>query len=884
MKLKQFLHGALATLLVVAAASCSTDELTKKGTDPEGGTCADGTRTLKFRMEGLTIAPGKTKAPDAGAIATDEENLVDDLILVLSVGNFADGQMEIWHYSKDNLDEPDGINKLLLAQNGKYLDGVVKTKLETAGETLHIAVYTNGLTFTSADNKPYSLPDFAAMVEDRTTLPTGMGTTLKNENGTYGTELIDPAVKLFTPPLPMMGGTDITDAGATTFALPLERLVARFDLQNQVENVRFLSITPLNVPANMQAMGLNDIEFIDKTPPVIVYNGTDYESPEAIASQKAASLFYTYPYKREEGQPTMTLEVKAVYRDELGNWTPKTYNLKLTRDGAEINIMQNTRYTIVITEATDQTLTSTIRIANWEMGSDLNGNLATDVATKTPQLGSFAGTNASLVPLNGQNMIVVDPVKSGSEVAFSVTNYSDMGSDEDNFLYDIVSTDNDKDHIWLDTNTSRFESFSFAVNAEKVGNLTSDAITSLPDLIIRIKNALNPANYQTVRVIPSWIRDNGGEKDRYGNNGEKATPYQLKSTSDLLGFLAATNGNDGANFFLGKYLELTNDIDLEGYELSNGVGNGQITPGTGFQGYLNGNDHTVRNLKIRVNQAETTSDNVVVGLITKNATGSISNLSVTGTIEVSTKTTGKVFVGGIVGESDSYITNCHSKVNITVDCPGSAIYEDPSDPTAGLPSTGIGGILGRNNNSGASELQIRGCSNSGTITANHGFVGGIAGQTAGVITSYNIGNIRTTGCEAVGGIAGETSYQDNYNNYLNSGIHNSYNTAVITGGTHTGGIIGSCYYQDNEGNIARKYNLVASDGSCYYNSETDSGTNPTGVAVPLSGMTGSQILEGLNKDIDQKTDNLGIGEKYKIFTSGGAGKYPILGKEESMQP
>lgn len=213
MKLKQFLHGALATLLVVAAASCSTDELTKKGTDPEGGTNADGTRTLKFRMEGLTIAPGKTKAPDAGAIATDEENLVDDLILVLSVGNFADGQMEIWHYSKDNLDEPDGINKLLLAQNGKYLDGVVKTKLETAGETLHIAVYTNGLTFTSADNKPYSLPDFAAMVEDRTTLPTGMGTTLKNENGTYGTELIDPAVKLFTPPLPMMGGTDITDAG-----------------------------------------------------------------------------------------------------------------------------------------------------------------------------------------------------------------------------------------------------------------------------------------------------------------------------------------------------------------------------------------------------------------------------------------------------------------------------------------------------------------------------------------------------------------------------------------------------------------------------------------------------------------------------------------------
>lgn len=443
MKLKQFLHGALATLLVVAAASCSTDELTKKGTDPEGGTNADGTRTLKFRMEGLTIATGKTKATDAGAIATDEENLVDDLILVLSV----ETESEIWHYSKDNLDEPDGVNKLLLAQNGKYLDGVVRTKLETAGKKLQIEVLTNGLTYFSADKKPYSLPNFADPEYITNNLPTGMGTTLKNENGTYGTELIDPAVKLFTPPLPMMGGTDITDAGATTFALPLERLVARFDLQNQVENVRFLSITPLNVPANMQAMGLNDIEFIDKTPPVIVYNGTDYESPEAIASQKAASLFYTYPYKREEGQPTMTLEVKAVYRDELGNWTPKTYNLKLTRDGAEINIMQNTRYTIVITEATDQTLTSTIRIANWEMGSDLDGNLSTEVAKLTPEIGNFAGDNASMVPLNGQNIVVVDP-KEESRVSFSVTNYAAMAN-SNNIICDIVSSDNDPNHIWL---------------------------------------------------------------------------------------------------------------------------------------------------------------------------------------------------------------------------------------------------------------------------------------------------------------------------------------------------------------------------------------------------------------------------------------------------
>lgn len=875
MKLKQFLHGALATLLVVAAASCSTDELTKKGTDPEGGTNADGTRTLKFRMEGLTIASGKTKAPDAGAIATDEENLVDDLILILSVGD-DNRESEIWHYSKDNLDEPDGVNKLLLAQNGKYLDGVVRTKLE--GDP-NVAVYINGLTFFSADKKPCSLPDFADP-EFLTTPPAGIATTLKNENGTYGTELLDLAVKQFAPPLPMMGEAT-TGEGATTFSLALERVVARFDLQNQVENVRFLSITPLNVPAYCLMMNLEKMSFIDKTPPVIVYNGTDYESPEAIASQKAASLFYTYPYKREEGQPTMTLEVKAVYRDELGNWTPKTYTLKLTRDGAEINIMQNTRYTIVITEATDQTLTSTIRIANWEMGSDLDGNLSTEVAKLTPEIGNFAGTNASVVPLNGQNMIVVDPIGTSSTVTFSVTNYaSDMGSSSDNLLCDIVSADNTPANIWLDNNTGSEDSYSFAVNASKVTELTDASTTSLPDLIIRVKNAKNPANYQTVRVVPSWVRNSGTEKDRYGNAGTEADPYELKSTSDLLGFLAATNKKPTPNKFSSKFIELTNDIDLEGYELSNGA---SINSGSGnkFTGKLDGNGHTVRNLKIKVNQTSSSSD-VSVGLFAYTDRSTISNLSVTGTIEISTETTGKVFVGGIVGEGTGYITNCHSNVNITVDCSNSKIYENPNNP--GLPMTGIGGVTGCCSVTN-SLLQIRGCSNSGTITANHGFVGGIAGYTTGVITSYNTGNIRTTAdCEAVGGIAGEIYYNTLNTNWRQSGIHNSYNTAVITGGTHTGGIIGSCYQQDNEGNIARKYDLVASDGSCYYNSETGSGTNPTGVAVPLSGMTGSQILEGLNKDIDQKTDNLGIGEKYKIFTSGGAGKYPILGKEENKQP
>ena len=879
MKLKQFLYGTLATLLLVAAASCSTDELTKNGTTgPEIN--ADGTRTLKFRMEGLTINP--EKSPTKASIASDEENLVDDLTLVLSSADDPT-KTEVWHYSKDNLDEPDGVNKLLLTQNGKSLDGVVKTKLETPTNGYMVSVMTNGLTFFSGEDKPLPLPDYTD-IEKVVKYTSYMGITLKNDDGTYGTKQLDQAVKQITTPLPMHGTATIEMDG-TTFNLPLERMVARFDLQNQVENVRFLSITPLNAPGNIIADGLTGEQvYIDRLPAVSIYDGTDYESPEAIAAQNTESLFYTYPSKGTLGKDFMTLEIAAVYRDELGNWMPKKYNLKLTREGREISIMSNTRYTIVITDATDQTVTSTIRIANWEMGSDLDGNLATEVATKTPQLGSFAGTNASVVPLNGQNMIAVDPIGTSSTVTFSVANYADdMGNSADNLLCDIVSADGNKEHIWLDANSGSDADYTFAVNADKITALTTENITTLPDQIIRIKNAKNPANYQTVRVIPSWLRNSGTESDRYGNAGTEADPYELRSAADLLGLLAATNNESAVQTFENKYIRLTNDIDLEEYELNKGANN--LDTRNDFQGELDGNGHTIRNLKIRVNDTENSSDDVAVGLIAHSNRSTISNLSLTGTIEVSTQTTGSVWVGGIVGSGTASITNCHSKVNITVNCPQSKIYDDESAPGYGTPQTCIGGIIGSANDV-TKTIPIRSCSNTGTITANHGFVGGIAGYTTGAITSYNTGIIRATGCEAVGGIAGETFYSTgtgSTDGSLESGIHNSYNTAIISGGTHTGGIIGSCYHMDGEGNVAREYNMLTGDGSCYYNSETVSGTNPTGIAVSLSGMTGIQIVEGLNKDIEKK-GNLSMGEIYKIFTSGGAGKYPVLGKEETKQP
>ena len=109
MKLKYYLNGLLAALLL-ATASCSTDELVK--TDGEQPVIdADGTRTLKLRFDGLSIGTDKPDTKAGSTIATDEENLVDDLVLILVSGNDpATAQTETWHYSKENFDVPDGAN------------------------------------------------------------------------------------------------------------------------------------------------------------------------------------------------------------------------------------------------------------------------------------------------------------------------------------------------------------------------------------------------------------------------------------------------------------------------------------------------------------------------------------------------------------------------------------------------------------------------------------------------------------------------------------------------------------------------------------------------------------------------------------------------------
>lgn len=296
MKLKYYLNGLLAALLL-ATASCSTDELVKtEGEQPVID--ADGTRTLKLRFDGLSIGADNPGTKAGSSIATDEENLVDDLLLILVSGNDpATAQTETWHYSKENFDVPDGVNKLLLTQEGKFLNGVVKTKL--TGE-LGALVLTNGLS-VSPTEEPVKLEDqcdsYIQAIINRTSIYYIL--SQKNADGLYRFVKTDLATQPIATPLPMYNGKTGIPANSTTAVMSLYRAVARFDLQNKIDNMRILRIIPRNAVEFVDPDA--ESKRIDRMAPITVYAGIDYDSEEAVASQKATSLFYTQSSELKNG-------------------------------------------------------------------------------------------------------------------------------------------------------------------------------------------------------------------------------------------------------------------------------------------------------------------------------------------------------------------------------------------------------------------------------------------------------------------------------------------------------------------------------------------------------------------------------------------------------
>lgn len=172
-------------------------------------------------------------------------------------------------------------------------------------------------------------------------------------------------------------------------------------------------------------------------------------------------------------------------------------------------------------------------------------------------------------------------------------------------------------------------------------------------------------------------------------------------------------------------------------------------------------------------------------------------------------TSGKNYVGGIVGKAvSSQITNCANSANI-------------------VGANHIAGIAGY-----AFDSKISNCENNGTITGTGERVGGIAGEvynmrTDGVLSCKNRGAV--SGGLITGGIAGVS-----FNSTIKSCI-NYANVSISTSASNVGGIVG-----------------YGSDNTSIYSCSTDNTSSPkvTGGAN-VGGIAGylnsSEILYSRNK-------------------------------------
>lgn len=309
----------------------------------------------------------------------------------------------------------------------------------------------------------------------------------------------------------------------------------------------------------------------------------------------------------------------------------------------------------------------------------------------------------------------------------------------------------------------------------------------------------------------------------FQGEGTESNPYIISNESDLRSMSSEINA--GSQEYDKKYFEIKkgSDITLTGEWVPIG------TSENPFTGYFDGNSQIVENVKI-------TSPSAVKyqGLFGYNK-GTVSNVTVTGTIESSSD-----YVGGIVGYSEGKIMNC----------------------TFG--SDGESYVKGNN------------------------YVGGVAGYSAsiqkGLPDSHNIikSNGRIEGNENVGGIYGCISGNENKVSHAEL-----TNTGNVRGSVNTGGIIGFSTGSEifsisvkltNKGNIAAEKSNV---GGVFGALSDDNILNKLGLqngaeavnegAISTKGSCAGGIagaLANLEFDTNSKIVNKG---KVKVSQSDGGG-------------
>ena len=254
------------------------------------------------------------------------------------------------------------------------------------------------------------------------------------------------------------------------------------------------------------------------------------------------------------------------------------------------------------------------------------------------------------------------------------------------------------------------------------------------------------------------VWDGKREAIRRGS-GTENDPYLIENARQLA-WLVYTINWDYAHWTIGKYFQLTTDIDLNGSHdnqwIPIGAGPSATTASKYFKGNFDGDYHKITGFYIDndnlINDEESLWVSSYAAFFTQLSDNSqVKNLYLEGSI---TNSKSAAAFTGLGGDFE----HCVADVDI----------ESENDLVAGFVA------------SGSSTIQI--CVNKGNVKGNQ-CVGGFISNSGNVLNSYNVGKIE--GTNIVGGIAARGNY-----------IINCYNVGDIVadeGTTKKGGIVGYAY-------------------------------------------------------------------------------------------
>ena len=389
----KFITGCLATALLLGGCTKETEQ---KGADPVTPDADNSRREVLMTLRNkLSVKPVTSKAASATAgtkaetpIATAAENAISTLDVYVFGATQENGNytfLERFAYRADANDKlPQDATELQLNTtdaDGNETNGLLKLK---KGLFVKLYCIANNTAFIDpANNKEIKPADFTPITfaegEDGNPKLAAEGSPHESTFISWHTRLLTATVEADTLATPLaMAGVYTTPIDLTSFdnsarvqiGFKLTRLAARFDIDNKAGDSRFI-IETVSIGNGRRGSGFFPIRVYGDLPKakpdeLITYPERAFYGDNAN-NGLCTGAFYAYPSPKDD---KAFLILKGKYKVNETEMKNVSYQIPFTQqapDGnaAWLDIANNHRYTIAITQAAPYHLDANISVADW---------------------------------------------------------------------------------------------------------------------------------------------------------------------------------------------------------------------------------------------------------------------------------------------------------------------------------------------------------------------------------------------------------------------------------------------------------------------------------------------------------------------------------------